>query len=515
MNDYSRVKIPDMKGVHIKKAGQKRQPYVYLMLTGQSGRKSISIGKVCEDDPTMMVPNGNYYSYCAKPNEDGLWDFGFTFLFYKMAEDARLTDILWETVGEDAALALLAAAACKIATGRDPNGMEVWAERVWLPSGTPVCSRDYMDFLLSRLNEHVRRRIFARWIEENGEDETICYDVESLSPYDDPESDWKLKLSGVEEALIPWHMCCFSSREKRIPLYAECHGWRLDEGSNLGNIVENASLLGLKNLHLLAEGSYFNSKDFRLLRGYFKSFTVRMPLDKKKSRELIDRVFPRTDWQYMEFKETVYGVKGRVLIFYDEEMAEEERLDLEDVIDYYREELESTERYPGKRKYEPYFIVTRHEDDMGFDFSLNDQKVEEMRKSQGFSLFFTTNDFMTPEEILSGYKEKDEMQELYLGEFAWLTWGYARPLSPEASEGKGLVTFLGSIIKSKMQNALSSYLEEQSMTVGYAIDSLSYLSLAREGNRYYLVNPSPEQKGILEAMDAYDSMIRYVEALNS
>ncbi len=69
MYAHSRVKVPEEKGkITLKRING--TTYLYYILDrdydsekSYSVPKSITIGKCCEDDPTMMVPNQRYLCY--------------------------------------------------------------------------------------------------------------------------------------------------------------------------------------------------------------------------------------------------------------------------------------------------------------------------------------------------------------------------------------------------------------------------------------------------------------------
>jgi hypothetical protein len=111
----------------------------------------------------------------------------------------------------------------------------------------------------------------------------------------------------------------------------------------------------------------------------------------------------------------IHSVAGRVLVFYDAlnhlKLCEE----MSDRIEMLSSELAKLKRYPkGKvKRYEPYFKVTKHDLDSGFDYVVDTDKVEKLRRSKGFFLLFSTDMTSTPSDILYYYRAKDADEKLF------------------------------------------------------------------------------------------------------
>ncbi|MCL1788460.1 MAG: hypothetical protein FWG38_10785 [Defluviitaleaceae bacterium] len=81
---------------------------------------------------------------------------------------------------------------------------------------------------------------------------------------------------------------------------------------------------------------------------------------------------------------TIYGVPGRVLLYYDSWNHLYLSGDMFNHINRLKAELTALKRYPKSKlgRYKTYFVLTKHEQDSGFDFIVDEEKVEEMIKQQ-------------------------------------------------------------------------------------------------------------------------------------
>lgn len=64
--------------------------------------------------------------------------------------------------------------------------------------------------------------------------------------------------------------------------------------------------------------------------------------------------------------------------------------DMSEHIDRLKAELSKLKRYPQSKlkRFSPYFIITKHENDSGFDDVVNSANIEKMRESKGDFLIF-------------------------------------------------------------------------------------------------------------------------------
>lgn len=559
MYDYPPVQIPKKKGVHTKKAGRKLQLYVYQNTeyyrteTGQSRHKNICIGKVCIDNCTLMIPNDNYFSYYNLPypspqswkstnsrssrkgrkanhsesKSEGVWHYGHTFLMYKIAKDTGLLDILETVVGMNPAMDLIAIAAHIIET--DSSSMihiQDWQSVTYLPYDASIFSSKYASTIFSSLTFNIQSDIFSRWIEIHREDETICYDVTSISTYSTGNIEAEYGYNRDQEKLKQFNLGYFSSLEEKIPLYCVKYNGSINDSSNLPYVIESASGLGLNNFHLFADAGFFYGKCFKSLFSCMKSFTIGMPMDRTQSKELVDRVasdimsfeyaIKEFHVQCMECKKRIYGVDGRVLIIYRREKASDQYKDLDNLINEYETELSEMHQIPSNaKKYKRYFTLTPHKNDPGFDYSIDSKKINKIVKYFGYNLLFTNNEDMTPCEILRHYNEKDVDEKLFFQIKDTMGGKRAYTHNDETTDGKEFVLFIATILRSVMHNKLAHYLRGHSLPMERAIHMMANIMLAKNANGYYLPKDiTKDQREILKKLDAYDILLKSIDLLN-
>ena len=557
------VEIPKEKGVHTKKAGRQLELYVYKNTeyyrteSGQARHKCVCIGKVCTDDPSKMIPNKKYQQLCnvddqtqtlthgdSNPieNDDssptvenqnnflnkcnGVWHFGFTYVVFKIAQDLGLIDVLKKILGYDIAMNIIAIAAYIISQGNSMDGMEDWQDCTYLPYQAPIFSSQLISTLFDSLDYSIKQAFIKGWVEKNEHEDSICYDVTSFSSYSTNNEEVEGGYNRDNEKLPQFNMGYFSSLSTRRPLAYTVYNGSLNDSSNLLYVLDDVSDVGLKNYHLVADGGFFFEKCFKSLKKHMKSFTVGMPLERNVSKKIVDSVMndihsykyrvPEFHIQCVEVSDKIYRTKGRVLVYYDQGKADDENSSLDKKIAEYANELKALARLPRAKKYKKYFKLTAHENDKGFDFEIDADKVDSIIKYHGYFLIFTTNKEFSPGEVLHHYREKDVDEKMFFQIKNPMRGKRAKTHSLETTEGKMFVTFIATIIRTEIHGLVRAYLISHSISMKKVKDKLNNIILAFDSEGYHLVKEiTKEQREMLTELGAYESLRNAIDQLNS
>ena len=567
VDEIQPVKIPDEKGVHTKKCGKKSELYVYKNTryyrteSGQARHDSVCIGKACPDDPTMMVPNERYYLIFNTPIPDSFWKaksmkskingtvdkgvnnqtvvdsnitmdrfdsffhYGYTFIVFMIATSIGLKEVLESCLGLDMALDIISIIAYMIQNGNSMIEMEHWQEFTFLPYEAAAFSSGRISSLFRSLNYSTRQSVMANWVSKNKTDDCICYDVTSISSYSENDIEIEYGYNRDHEQLPQINMGYFSSLQTRRPLTYSVYNGSLNDSSNLAYVIQSAADLGLSNFHFFADGGFFYEKCFNALKKFVKSFTIGMPLERNISKEYIDSISSDIHKskhriiglhvQCIELDKVVYRTKGRVLIFYDQGKADDQNRSMDYEIDNLTAELKELKKMPRSTKYKKYFILKKHENDDGFDFELDLDKMDNIMKYHGYFLIFTTNKNFTCEEILHHYREKDVDEKMFYQIKDPMRGNRNRTHNLDTTNGKLFVTFLATVIRSEMYRLLKDYIKGHSLTLKIVIDKLANIAVVGGREGIHLVKEiTKEQREILTVLGAVDKLRDSIEAMN-
>lgn len=117
----------------------------------------------------------------------------------------------------------------------------------------------------------------------------------------------------------------------------------------------------------------------------------------------------------MGIPSTLYGVSGKVMVYYDPWNHANLCSELSESIARMEAQLKKCRHYPkSKLKYfSRYFRLTKHEADSGFEYEADTEKIENQRKKKGFFLLFTNDMDASASSLLYYYRVKDADEKLF------------------------------------------------------------------------------------------------------
>lgn len=521
------VPIPDDKGIHVKSAGAKGEKYVYKYVKyfrnndGAPRNKARSIGKL-SSEPGMMVPNDNYFEmYKVAPSipDISVWDYGYTWLVQKVCDDLGLTGILYEIFGSRAA-AITAMAAFIMRDGNTMDHMADWQERNYFPQVGYSITSSEASRLFAAITPEERINFFRSWIKRHYSGKSVCYDVTSISSYAAGMPEVERGYNRDHEDLAQFNPGMFCDEDTRIPLYYDRYNGSLTDRSNLSCVLANAKDMGIGHVHLFMDGGFWSGDCIRTLDHECDAFTLGMPAYLTDAEQAIEQCrgqiekyaneLPGYHIYCMELPVTLYGVAGKILVYYDPWSHVNLCSELSDSIARMEAELKKCKRYPKSRlKYfNRYFRVTKHESDSGFHYEVDIEKIEKLRKNKGFFLLFTNDMESSASSQLYYYRAKDADEKLFAQIKVDMDGRRMRTHKEQTTDGKTFVTFIACVIRSYMLEKLHQYLQENSTSMNKVYSQLSnIIMIETAGGRRFTKAISKKQREILQQFNAYTAIL--------
>ncbi len=525
------VPVPDDKGVHIKSAGAKGEKYVYKYVKffrnseGYPRNKARSIGKL-STEPGMMIPNSNYfeiYKVAASLPDVAVWDYGYTWLFQKVCNDTGLADILHAVFGPRSA-ELAAMAAFIIREGNIMDHMAEWQERNYLSDiDHPVTSPEASRFF-SSITQEERIAFFRLWVKRHYGGKSVCYDVTSVSSYATNLPEVERGYNRDHEDLAQFNLGMFCDEDTRMPLYYDRYNGSLTDRSNLSCVLVNAEDIGIKHVHMFMDGGFWSEECIQSLARECDAFTLGMPVyltDAEQAirqcRNQIERYaneLPDYHIYCMGIDSTLYGVSGRIMVYYDPWNHANLCSELSESIARMEAELKKCRRYPkSKLKYfSRYFRLTKHEDDNGFDYEADTEKIENQQKNKGFFLLFTNDMEASASSLLYYYRAKDADEKLFSQIKVDMDGRRIRTHNEQTTDGKTFVIFIACIIRSYMFGKLRQYLHDNSTSMNKVYSQLSnIIMIESEGKQRFAKALTKKQREILQQFGAHEAILKSLE----
>jgi transposase len=527
----SLVDIPNDDGVHVKSAGAKSEKYVYKYVKyfrnddGKPRNKAKSIGKY-DVESGQMIPNNNYFEiYNIDPRlpDVTVWDYGYSYIVLKACRDMGMFACLTDAFGEKRAMDIVVMAAYIIREGNAMDGIDDWQVRNYFPNynrllNSPSTTKIFADLTARQVNG-----FFVDWVKVVMSTGTVCYDVTSISSYARQMSTVERGYNRDGENLAQFNLGMFCDESSKMPLYYNRYNGSLTDKTNLSYVLANAKAVGIDRVKMVVDGGFGDENCFTNLHNICSSFIVGLPPHLKESQNILtdycDGIAKyenelHVPYTYCVPVETmIRSVSGKVLLYFDAQSHMHLCNELSEHINRLNAELAALKRYPKSKlsRYEPYFVITKHESDSGFDYYVDVDKVNNIRKRKGFFLIFTTDMEATPEDTLFHYRAKDIIEKLFDQIKCDMEGNRIRTHNEQTTDGKVFVTFIACVIRTYLLNKLTQYLTDSSTSLKKALSQLSNITIisGSEGFRFtkaltkkqkHILKPFAADKAILNSL---------------
>ena len=498
-----------------------------------------SIGKVCEDDPSMMNPNGNYLKFfpdAELPDElpassrSGCLKIGAWMVIKKVIEHYGLDDKIGEIIGKDSGLFLDLAAYVIVA---ENNAAQYYPDYAYNHPLFTAGMKVYSDSKVSRFLRDISRddsiRFQNEWNAGRDHREKIYISYDSTNKHCQA-GDVEIAEYGHEKDKQNKPVFNFSiayDRNNRLPLFYEVYPGSINDVSQLQHTLLKARAYGYKNAGFILDRGYFSDPNIKFMdtNGYEFIIMVKGCKDLASGHILEVKGKFEDEWENEIPYYDVNGitVKGYILpkddkeryihIYYSDFRKAKERSALQKSI---REQKEYLEKLKGKDVkieggYERYFDLVYYRGKDGTNIlQLVREKQDVISRDIKLCGYFCiiTSEEMTAVDALTLYKSRDGSEKLFKGDKSYLGERSMRVYHDEPTHSKIFIEFIALIIRNKIYNCLTDRMKDihkkkNYMTVPAAIKELDKIELIRQPDGVYRLDHAvtATQKDILQAFN--------------
>lgn len=542
------VKIPEDTGkISLnKRAGTTYVEYTYGRRYIPEKRYNVpqrtTIGKMSQNDQTMMYPNPNFLKYFPEvelPEEkdrskrSSCLKIGAYTVIKKIIEDYKLDEMMKRNIGRDSGL-FLDLAAYSIITENNAgqyypdygynhplftDKMRIYSDSKVSDFITSITSDQSIEFLneWNASRDH-REKIYISYDSTN----KACQagDIE-IAEFGHPKD-------GKEYPIFNYSIAY--DRNNKEPLFYEEYPGSIVDIAQLQIMLEKAKGYGYKNAGFILDRGYFSKANLRFMDKNGYDFVIMVKGMKSLIRDLIlekrgsfEEVRSNCIRQYKTYGTTIERTlypsdeKNRYFhLFYSSQKHASEQELLEAKIDRMQKNLKKVYGKVSEmdRSYTHYFKpIYYHEGEEDQILQLAQEKSEVIEEEIHLCGYFCiiTSKKMSAKEALELYKSRDESEKLFKGDKSYLGNKAIRVQSDEAVEAKIFIEFVALVIRNKIYTSLKdAVLEDDSkanyMNVPAAIKELEKIEMIRQTDGEYRLDHAvtATQKTILKAfkMDA-------------
>ena len=539
------VEIPDQQtGISKKKI--KGTTYIYY----EYGRKYLadrkyniplctSIGKLSDNDASMMIPNSNYLKFfpdAELPVElpesvrSGCLRIGSYLVIKKVIRHYGLYEKLEGIIGKDCGL-FLDLAAYAIVT--ENNAGQYYPEYAFRHPLFTDGMKVYSDSKVSRFLREISRddsiRFQNEWNASRDHREKIYISYDSTNKHCQA-GEIELAEFGHEKEKEKKPIFNFSvayDRNNRVPLFYEEYPGSINDVSQLQYLLEKAAAYGYKSAGFILDRGYFSEGNIRFMDRNRYDFLIMV----KGCKDLVNQLVLKVRGSFEdEWECTIpfYGVSGTTVkarlydadeqdrwfhIYYSDFRKAKERSKLEQKIRHHRELLE---KLIGTGTTVDN-ALTEYFDPIYYNAGKPDQRLQLIREKKdvisrdiklcGYFAIITSSE-MSASDALELYKSRDCSEKLFRGDKSYLGEKTMRVYETEPLHAKIFIEFVALIIRNKIYTCLKDRMKmigkkENYMTVPAAVRELNKIELIRQADGIYRLDHAvtATQKDILQAFN--------------
>lgn len=547
-----RVKIPDEKGKVTRKK-IRGTTYIYYQTDRiydpekkYSIPKSTPIGKLCEDDQTMMIPNEKYlifYPEAKLPEEkkssrrSACLRVGAHMVLKRIVAEYHLDVLLGDLIGKDSGL-FLDLAIYTIIT--ENNAGQYYPDYAYNHPLFTSKMRLYSDSKVSDFIASIKKdqsvEFLNRWNENRDHREKIYISYDSTNKNcqagDVDFVEFGHAKDDQNKPILNYSIAY--DKNNREPLFYEMYPGSVVDVSQLQYMLEKTEGYGYRHVGFILDRGYFSKENIRYMDKCGYDFVIMMKGMKKYAHSLVMEnkgTFEESrKHSIRDYKVSGSTVKGKLFpsdekdryfhIYFNESKRTGEREQLEEKIDRMASYLKSQE---GKMGYEcpsalcHYFEPFYHGqgDERVFMFARERQDVIDREIKLCGYFIIITSEKMSAEEALELYKSRDGSEKLFQGDKSYLGNKSFRVHGSESVNNKIFIEFVALIIRNKFYTYLKDQMKknnksENYMTVPAALRELEKIEMIRQSDGNYRLDHAvtATQKEILKAFDLTERNIR-------
>ena len=546
------VEIPELKtGISRKKI--KGTTYIYY----EYGRKyysdkkytvsqCTSIGKMCEDNPSAMIPNTNYLKFfpdAELPEElpvstrSGCLKIGSYLVIKKVIEYYKLNQKIGDIIKKDSGLFLDLAA---YAIVMENNAAQYYPDYAYNHPLFTDRMKIFSDSKVSRFLRDISRddsiEFQNAWNASREHREKIYISYDSTNKHCQA-GDVEIAEYGHEKERQKKPIFNYSiayDKNNRLPLFYEAYPGSINDTSQLQNMLEKAKSYGYRNAGFILDRGYFSEPNIRFMDRNGFDFILMV----KGCKTLVNELVLRNKGNFEdEWENSIpyYDVNGITVedylfpadekkrffhIYYSDFRKARERANLQRMIREQKaalENLKGTEDKIDSRSI-PYFDLIYHKDKDGkerlqFVRERKDVISRDIRLCGYFCIISSGK--MTAAQALDLYKSRDASEKLFRGDKSYLGGRSIRTCHDEPTYSKIFIEFVALIIRNKIYTCLTDRMKEihkkkNYMTVPAALKELDKIELIRQADGIYKLDHAvtATQKDILQAFNLTATNVR-------
>ena len=384
----------------------------------------------------------------------------------------------------------------------------------WATTHGHPCARDIpsqrSSELLPMLTEAAKMEFFKKQSKRRIETEYLFYDSTSISSYSEQLKQVKYGKNKDGDNLAQINLALLLGQSSGLPAYYRKIAGNITDVMTIENLLKGIDYLDLGKIKIVMDRGFYSASNVNALYKGHHKFVIgakislkfiqeqlkpeRADFDRRENYDSVTGLFIMShmiDWLYEETKARsgeVINEKRRIYvhIYYNDQLAADEKMRFNKLLDNLEEELRSGKRKDENAKsYAKYFFVAETPV-RGIRITPLQSAIDAARKNFGFFVLLS-NGVKDPVEALRIYRTKDMIEKAFNDLKDRLNMRRTSVSSEENMEGKLFLQFIALIYLSYVKQAMDKAGLFKNYTMQEMFDELDVIEVYQQpgGAPYY------------------------------
>ncbi len=554
------VKVPEAPGKLIRR---KEHTATYVLYeydrtynkdTQKTNPKRKIIGKVYDEDTSLMYPNEKYFEYFKadevivpvreEAERSACIKAGSYIALKDIISELKLSEYL-EPIFEDKTGLLLDLALYSIVT--EDNAAQhypdyafnhpLMTEDMYIYSDSTIC-----DFV-GKISPEMRYGFIKAWNESMDKKQKIYISYDSTNKNFQGKSNSYAEYGHAkdDDSKPIVNITCAFNQTTETPLDYETYCGSVNDMSQFEYFVKKITKHGYSSFGLILDRGYFDEYNVQTAEENGASVVMMGKGKKTLFGSLVDSVKGTFEGKYsnkmggyntygttIECKVFNSDTKNRyVHVYYNRNKAAKEESAFYSLLKEYEDDLNKHigSKYNPSKNVKLYFSLVRDRNGVLLSFEKNMEEID-LRISRCGYFCIVTTDKMTALEAFTLYKGRDCSEKLFSADKSFIGGRCIRVKTDESFQGKFFIEFIALVIRNRMHNLIKELIVKNGKKLNYynvssAIAELEKIELVRGMDGTYSLDHAitKRQRELLQAFgisedDAYEKLRSIMAELN-
>lgn len=521
LNKNIKVKLPDNKWVLSKPNKSGDQYVMYLTDSTRVSKeyvkvKRVSIG-IYDKETKMLIPNNKYYEIFDIPSistysVSTIRNYGNYYLMYYIFREWGLLEIIrkvFPTIWDK----IITISMYMICDNEAMYYIDDYCDENYLINNTYVTSSETSK-VFTKITPEKRQEFLKLWIKARNEQESIAYDVTSISSYTKEISLLDYGYNRDKEDLPQINLGMYYGMTSRLPLLYEIYNGALTDKVHFDTMLRTGKAYGIDHIRLIMDRGFFTQDNIEYLYNNNIPFIMGISISNKEVKKKIDEIKERIkSSQYSLSDDLTNGISidmelknipVKLHLYYNHYKVADEITIIKGKICRLEQELKGKilQDIVETKRYEKYFKLEINKGQL-ISYTRDYEKIDKIYSYAGYYALISNGINDNTEEILKQYRGKDIIEKTFDNLKNYIDCNRLRVHYDETMQGKIFITFISLIIKSVIDNKITD------MSVKKVINEMKKLKIQILANNEEYIGPlTKKQKDIIKQFNINEEELK-------